>query len=243
MHSKYCAALTLIAPLTFTLLLTAPAARATPGNPSPSATILSLNVSGQATHAPDAMTASLLLQAQKAERGAAQSALNRQAATILRQLHRIAHLQVTTGYYAVNATQHGHLWQASQSITLTFNAAPNSQAAKPVLALIGQLQAKGVALQSLAGTLQPATRAATRDAAIRAAVARLHHQETALATALGLRVGHVRSISMNLGGLVMPMFHPMMLAAAAAAPPPMVQPGPVSERVDLAATIALHPAR
>ncbi len=232
----------IFAPLAFTLILAAPYARAAPARLSPSATILSLNVTGQATHAPDAMTASLLLQAQDAHRGAAQSALNRQAASILSQLHRIAHLHITTGFYAVNAAQQGHLWQASQSITLTFSAAPNSPAAKPVLALIGQLQAKGVALQSLTGTLQPATQAATRDAAIRAAVARLHHQETALADALGLRVGHLRSINMNLGGLVMPMFHPMVLAAAAA-PPPMVQPGPVSERVDLAATIALHPVR
>lgn len=230
------------APLAFSVLLAAPSAYAAPAiaPPAPTATILSLNVTGQATHAPDAMMASLLLQAQEADRGTAQSALNRQAATILAQAHRIAHLHVTTGFYAVSASHRGRVWQATQSITLTFNAAPNSPAAKPVLGFIGQLQAKGVTLQSLSGTLQPATQAATRDAAIRAAVARLHHQETALAQALNLRVGHLRSISMNLGGMVMPMFHPMLLATAESAPP-IVQPQPISERVNLAATIALHP--
>jgi uncharacterized protein YggE len=149
-------------------------------------------------------------------------------------------MKVSTGGYSVTSSQHGTVWDATQSVSLTFSAAPNSVAAKPVLNLIGQLQADGVQLQSLTGTLRPSTATATCDAAIQSAVTSLHDQETALATALNMRVGRIQSINMGIGGTVVPMMRSVMYSAPAGAPP-MVQPGNVIERVILSATVALHP--
>lgn len=219
----------------------APYAQAATAPVRPAATILSLNVSGQATHAPDAMNASLLVQTRGPDSRTAQTTLNQQMATVLQQLNQIAKLSVTTGGYSVTSSQHGTIWQATQSISLTFAAAPNSADAKPVLGLIGRLQADGVQLQSLTGTLQPTTAMATRDAAIQAAVTSLHHQETAIASALGLTVGRIRSLTLGTGGIVVPMMRNMSFAAPVGAPP-MVQPGNVTERVNLSATVALRPS-
>jgi uncharacterized protein YggE len=221
----------------------APAPSPTPTAPrstTTQATILSLNVTGQATHAPDAMSASLLLQTHGPDSRTAQINLNQQMATVLQQLAQIAKLTVTTGGYSVTSSQHGAVWDATQSVSLGFPAAPNSIAAKPVLSLIGQLQANGVQLQSLTGTLQPATAASMRDAAIRSAVKALHNRETALAAALGMQVGQIQSINMGTGGTVIPLMRAMIYSARAGAPP-MVQPGNVTERVNLSATVALHP--
>ncbi len=217
-----------------------PCARAAAVPVRPAATIVSLNVSGQATHTPDAMDASLLVQTRGPDSRTAQTNLNQQMATVLHQLNQVAKLSVTTGGYSVTSSQHGTTWEATQSISLTYAAAPNSADAKPVLNLIGQLQADGVQLQSLTGTLQPSTAMATRDAAIQAAVTSLHYQETAIAAALGLKVGRIRSLTMGIGGIVVPMMRNVMYSAPAGSPP-MVQPGNVTERVNLSATVALRP--
>ncbi len=214
---------------------------ASPASGTAKATILSLNVTGQATHAPDAMSASLLVQTHGPDSRTAQTNLNQQMASVLQQLNKVATLSVTTGGYSVTSSQHGAVWDATQSVSLSYPAAPNSAAAKPVLNLIGQLQADGVQLQSLTGTLQPTTAAATRDAAIQSAVKTLHDQETALATALGMQVGPIRSINMGIGGTIVPLMRSMIFSARPGAPP-MVQPGNVTERVNLSATVMLHPA-
>lgn len=220
---------------------TAPGSGTAKASATAKATILSLNVTGQATHAPDAMNASLLVQTHGPDSRTAQTNLNQQMASVLQQLNQIATLSVTTGGYSVTSSQHGAVWDATQSVSLGFPAAPNSEAAKPVLNLIGQLQEDGVQLQSLTGTLQPATATATRDAAIQSAVKTLHDQEIALAAALGMKVGRIQSINMGIGGSIVPLMRSMIYSARPGAPP-MVQPGNVTERVNLSATVALHPA-
>ncbi|HEX7391079.1 MAG TPA: SIMPL domain-containing protein [Acidiphilium sp.] len=224
------------------LLMAAPFAYAAPASSDAQATTLDLAVTGSASHMPDAMLARLSATATTPTAAAAQRAVNTAMAEALQEAGKIKGLTATTDEYSVNPDNAKRTeWRAQQGLTLKFDAAPNAEAAKPVLALIGRLQAKGLLLEGLSGTLSPRTEQATRDAAIGDAVSRLRSEAAATAKALGEQPGRITHLRLNVASPIRPyMRAPMMMAAAA--PAPVAQPGPVSEQVNLSATMQLQPA-
>ncbi|MDD2877198.1 MAG: SIMPL domain-containing protein [Acidiphilium sp.] len=209
--------------------------------PPPTTTALTVAVTGQAEHVPDALVATLAVERQASNRAAAQVAVNQTMASVLAACHAIKGLRATTGGYnvfPVDAKQTS--WQAQQSLILRFPASPDAVAARPALQLIGSFQAKGLVLNDISGTLSARAARQTRIAAIADAVAQMRAEAEATATALGDQVGAVIKADLT----SQTPFRPMMLATRMATAAPQVQPGPMTEQVSLSATIQLrHPAR
>ncbi|MCF3948066.1 SIMPL domain-containing protein [Acidiphilium sp. AL] len=213
-------------------------------NPTPhgsSATTIELEVTGSADHVPDAMLVRLSATASAPTAADAQRRINVTMAEALREAVRIKGLMATTDGYSVVPDNAKHTaWRAQQGLTLRFDAAPDSAAAKPVLALIGRLQTKNMLLEGLSGTLSPSVTRQTRDAAIGDAVAQLRSETAAAAKALGEQPGQITHLRLNIASPIRPFMRalPMM---AAAAPAPSAQPGPIRQEVSLSATILLEP--
>lgn len=204
-------------------------------------TELSLSVTGEASHPPDAMRASLLVSATASDAAGAQNLVNVRTKSALAALGRIKGVVATTGSYSVYpADRQRKTWLARQSISLGFPASPTAPSAKPVLVVIGQLQDEGLMLESLDGTLQPASASATRDAAIRDAVKTMNQEAAGLAKALGMSVGPIIQIGLNVGGSVSPMIQTLQMGARTASAP-VAAPADVIERVSLSAKLQLLP--
>ncbi|MHB1303500.1 MAG: SIMPL domain-containing protein [Acidiphilium sp.] len=220
------------------VLLPSGAMAAAPHGHAPTMT---LSASGHAARPPDETRAVLEADAHGASASAAQASVNRTMAAALGSAGKIAGLRATTGNYSVTPVDAKQsAWTARQTLTLRYEAAPDAAAAAPVRALIGQLQARGMLLQSLDGALSRKAERAARRQAIADAAAELHDEAAALATALDERAGPIRSVQLN-AAPIWPV-RPMMFAAKAA-PAPSAQPAPIETSVNLSATIALLPAR
>lgn len=209
---------------------------------TPAPTTLDLAVTGTASHAPDAMTATLEGSATDADPARAQAALNATMSKALHAARKMPAVTATTGSYSVQRISQRRNgadtkpWQATQRLSLRLAAAPDSPRAKAFLAMIGRLQTEGVLLQSLAGALSPAAARQTEAAAIENAVHRLRLRAGTLAKALGDTPGRIRHVALDVATPVRPMFRVMAAAAA-----PVAAPGDVSERASLRATIDLAP--
>lgn len=220
------------------MMLIAPAtseAQTKPGAAS-EATSLSLSVAGHATHAPNQTIATLVVQNENPLPSKAQAAVNQSMAKALAAAQAIHGLFATTGAYSVAQTDpKTRTWQASQTLTLTFDAAPNAIAAAPVRHLIGALQHRGLLLESIGAGLTPSALRQTRAEAITDAIGQMHSEAEAAATAMDLKIGRVRRMQINTESPI----RPMMLAMRAQAPAPAVQAGPIEETINLSATIDL----
>ena len=205
------------------------------------ATTLDLSVTGKAYNPANALDAELTARTSAASAGKAQAGLNQMVASALRKAHAVKGVTVTTAGYNVSPVYPKRtMWEARQSLSLTMQAAPESQAAQPMLALLGQLQQNGLMLESLQGTLTALARHQAEQAAIQDAVKRLKAQAAAVAGALGDQPGEITHLRLNLGA---PAFQPMMRApmameaAAMQASPPSVSPAPLAEQATLTATV------
>jgi len=107
-------------------------------------------------------------------------------------------------------------------------------------ALVGQLQQKGLLLNSLNGDLSAKAQEAAQQGAIDDAIRQIQSQAQAVAATLNEQVGKIQSLSVNVN---MPgpvsRVGPMMLMAAAA--PPQAAPAQVTVQANVSATIALTP--
>ncbi|GBR77222.1 hypothetical protein AA700_0727 [Acidiphilium acidophilum DSM 700] len=209
--------------------------RAAPSTPPP--TQLSLAVTGHADHAPDQMLATLTVESQSPSPAKAQADVNRRMAALLAGARALKGLRATTGSYSVEPTdQKRTRWRAEQTATLTFDAAPDTAAAAPVRKLIGTFQHDGILLDSIGAGLSEAALRQTRSAAIADAVGQMRAEARAAATALGATVGPVTHMQIATRSPIRPM---MMMATRAAPSGPQVQAGPISEEINLSATITL----
>jgi uncharacterized protein len=139
--------------------------------------------------------------------------------------HRAQGLQDSTGFYRVwHVTEPHDQWQATQSLQLR-----GSDGAS-LLALVGALQAKGLATDSIGWQLSDPLVTRTRDAAIRQALAALRGKAEAAATVLGLHFDHFQSVSVEPENPGPPMPRAMAMAAAAA-------PTVLSEDIQVSATV------
>jgi uncharacterized protein YggE len=227
-----------IATAFMSMMLIVPAtsrAQTKPGAAS-EATSLSLSVTGHATHVPNQTIATLIVQDESRSPSKAQAAVNQSMAKALTAAQAIHGLSATTGAYSVAQTDpKTRTWQASQTLTLTFDAAPNAIAAAPVRHLIGALQHRGLLLESIGAGLTPSALRQTRAEAITDAIGQMHGEAEAAATAMDLKIGRVRRMQINTETPI----RPMMLAMRAQSPPPAIQAGPIEATINLSATIDL----
>jgi predicted secreted protein len=205
------------------------------------ATTLDLSVTGKATCSADALDAQLTARTSAASAAKAQAGLNQLVASALRKTHAVKGVTaITSGYDVAPVYPKQTMWEARQNLRLTLRAAPESQAAQPMLALLGQLQQNGLMLESLQGRLTAAARQQAEQAAIQDAVKRLKAQAAAVAKALGDQPGEITHLRLNLAA---PLFRPMirapmaMGAAAMQAAPPSINSAPVTEQATLSGTV------
>lgn len=210
------------------------------GHPAPPrGTILTLSVTGDAASPPDRTVATLSTRQQAPTAAAAQLATNRAMKTALADAGAIKGMSATTGSYSVFPTDpNQHIWQAQQTLVLTLTAAPGTPAARPMRRLIGDLQAKGMLLDDIAGTLSTDAARRTRARAIADAVRQMQAEAKETADALGLHVDQVTAVQLA----TQAPFRPMIMAARIAGASPQAQPGPIDQRITLSATIRLGPA-
>ncbi len=206
----------------------------------PSATTeLTLSVTGQASHAPDAVVATMAAQASAKTAAAAQSAVNRTMAAALAAAKPIKALHATTGAYEVYPVDPKQAaWHASQTIDLRLTAPPGSDQAKQLRQLVGMFQAKGMVLESIGATLSQSAARETRAEAIKDAVNQMRAEADATAESLG---DHVIAIT-KLALTTQSPFRPVMMAARMTAAAPQMQSGPMTERINLSATVTLRAA-
>ncbi len=187
---------------------------------------------------PDEAIADLTVQIYAPQAAAAQAAVNRLMEAALSAARRAPEITATTGSYdvATSSDAQGHVTQyaASQILHLTGPA----QDGRPAIAftdLIGRLQAQGLQLNTLSADLSQAGQQHAEDEAIQAALRRLHAEAALIASSLGEKTGAIKTLTVGEAGPVMP-FPGRMMAMA-----PSDQPGPVTVRESISATIDLSP--
>lgn len=199
-------------------------------------TTLSLSATGSVAAVPDEMEASLTAQGSAATAATAQDTVNRLMAASLASARKINGVTATTAAYNVFQTQTGY--QASQTLNLTMPA-PGGLPPPAFTNLIGQLQQKGLQLNSLDGQLSAAAADSASQAATTDALHRLRAEANAIAATLGDKPGEIKTVTIDPGdsGPVMPGCAMALQAAA----PPQSAPGPVTIQVTVEATISLTP--
>ncbi|MCW8307150.1 SIMPL domain-containing protein [Acidiphilium sp. PA] len=203
------------------------------------ATELTLSVTGQASHKPDVMVATMAAQATAKTAAAAQSAVNRAVAAALAATNAIKALRATTGGYEVYpADPKQAAWHASQTIDLRLATSPGSDHAKDLRRMIGMLQAKGMTLESIGATLSQSAARKTRAAAIKDAVAQMRAEADATAKSLGDHVSAITKLSLT----TQSPFRPVMMAARIQSAAPQMRSGPITEQINLSATVTLRAA-
>jgi uncharacterized protein YggE len=206
-------------------------------------TVLNLSANGSNSVAPDRITAALAAQFSAPEAARAQDQVNRAMAQVLAAAKAVSGVTAATGDYSVyQNTPDGSqkpVYQASQNVTLVM-AAPGGTPPAAFTALVGQLQQKGLLLNSLDGDLSTKAQEAAQQGAIDDAIRQIQAQAQAVATLLGEHVGKIQTLNVNINtpGPVAFAVPKMMMAAAA---PPQAAPGPVSVQANVNATITLTP--
>ena len=199
--------------------------------PADAETLLRLSQQAQVMVRPDTLGASLRIEADAAAASAAQAQVNQQTARALELAKQAPHVVATTGSYNVwHATQPADRWHAVQSVELRGTDGP------AMLALVGQLQGQGMAVQQLAWRLSPEASRKALSEATATALKALRARADEAAGILGLRFLEFREVRLD-GNPPPPRILPMMAMAAAPmakpAPPPVAQ----SEDITIEATV------
>lgn len=202
------------------------------------ATTLDLSVTGTASRPPDMIEAVLTARTEAATPAEAQAALNRMVAGALHDIHGVTGVTATTSRYDVSPVYPKQTtWEARQNLDLAMQAAPESKAAKPMLALVARMQASGLTLANLTGTLSASAKRQTMGEAIVNAVKRLREQADIVAGSLGDQVSGITKLSLNAAAPILPLLRAAPMAMAGA--PPSISPASVTEHVTLSGTVTL----
>jgi predicted secreted protein len=195
--------------------------------PAVADTILHLDDTETVLAHPDELVATLRVEAIADNAAAAQQAVNRAMAAALTAAGQVAGVTAATqGYTAWQATR-PQRWQASQTLMLRSHDGPT------LLALVGELQQKGLAMSDLSWQLSPEASRAARDQAMRNALSALRGRAEEAAGLLGLRFEAFQRVSIATPQ-PMPIMPRAMMAMAAAAPTP---PSAQAEDVPVSATV------
>lgn len=208
------------------LLAAAPGSRAD--------TLLDLSDTATISAQPDEITASLRAEAAAPTPAAAQAAVNRMMARALGAAHQSQDVAAKTGGYSAWMTEAARPgppagWHASQGLKLTGHDGAT------MLALVGGLQAEGLAVQSLQWRLSPEAERTARAAALRQAIGGLRARAEEAAGLLNLRFASFRTVRLNPEP---PHILPMGMRAAMA-PAPSVEQGPIEVSATVTAEAVL----
>jgi predicted secreted protein len=187
---------------------------------------------------PDELAADLAAEASAATPQDAQARVNAAITAALAMVRGTAGVTVATGRYSVwqvrepphpGRTAAQPTWQASQGLML------HSADGSATLALVGRLQAQGLAVQRLGWQVSDAASHRARDEARRRALGGLRARAEAAAQLLGLRFEEFRSVDLNPSSAPGPMPRALMAAA-------MPGPSAVAEAVPESATVTAEAA-
>jgi predicted secreted protein len=200
-------------------------------------TRLSLSEAATVSVAPDELSAALRAEATAPTAAEAQRAVNAAMADALARAKQVPGITAATGGYGVyrDASTRPERWQASQTLAL------RSTDGAALLALVGALQQKGLAVGDLHWQLSDDAARRAQAEAMRRAVAALRARVDEAAGLLGLRF--VRFVSVQLQ--TPPQFRPQMRGMAMAASAPAPAPAPPSaeaEDIPVTATVSAEAA-
>jgi predicted secreted protein len=189
--------------------------------PAAADTILHLAETATVTVPPDELDATLRVEAMARSAAEAQAQVNGAMQAALQQAHQVTGVTVSTGSYAAWQTgntpqERAKHWQVSQTLNLT------SHDGVALLALVGRLQERGLAVGNLAWRLSREAEKNARQAATKQALAALRDRISDAADLLGLRFAQFKEVRLDgTGAFPVPRMAPamMMTAAPGAAPP------------------------
>lgn len=195
-------------------------------------TILHLSVTASVTVMPDELVAQLTAQADAASAGAAQAQVNDMVSKALAAAKPLAGVLASTTQYSVwHQTDPKVVWHASQGVAL------RSHNGARLLALVGQLQAAGLAVGDLSWQLSPALADKSYEQAMAKAIDKLTARTDAAAALLHLRARGFTQVTLGDDSSEpgpRPMLRMMAAAAPMAAPPPSAQ----ADLVTVSATVS-----
>ena len=203
------------------------------------ATVLRLSATASVAVAPDLLIARLSVSARAPDAAAAAAQVNRAMTAALAAARAVAQVRAATEGYA--SWQHppggpgGAFWQANQALML------QSHDPGPLLALVGRLQARGLAVNGLDWSLSAKLRARARAQATAQALRALRARAEAAAAVLGLHFGAFRSVQLGAPPQIMP--RPLFAGAALPAAPPAVAAQDISVSATVSAAATLLPGR
>jgi uncharacterized protein YggE len=211
--------------------------------PAVAQTALSLSAQGSVVVAPDEVVASLSVQVNAKRAPEAAALVNAAMAKALTAARAVVGGTAATADYQQSSTndENGHVtgYTASQTLNLTMPA-PGGVPPAGFTALVGDLQAEGLLLNSLDGALSDAGQRQARAAAITDAVRRLQADAGTVAAALGDKVQGIKTLRLDMDNPP-PIVPGRMMMAAIAAPPPQAAPGPVTVSASVTGEVALGP--
>jgi predicted secreted protein len=196
-------------------------------------TVLRLTETASISVPPDELASSLRAEALAAKAAEAQARVNALAAEAVAAARKVPGVAVSTGAYTVwrvgpTDRDRTERWQAVQSINIS------GRDGAAVLALIGQLQERGLAASGLSWRLSRDAARAARQDATRLALEGLRRRALEAAETLDLKFDRFASIGLNAEPPIprpAPMLARAATAAAEAPPPPVAAP----ENVDVSA--------
>ena len=192
-------------------------------------TTLSLSETATVMAPPDELAATLRAEAVASTAAGAQKQVNAAMDDALTQARAAAGVVAGTGDYGVSRDTGAkpERWQASQTLSL------HGKDGAVLLALVGALQAKGLAIGDLHWQLSDETARKAQAEAMRRAISALRARAEEAAGLLDLRFVQFVSVRLDTPPAVRPMVRSMAAAAPAAATPPSA----VAEDVPVSATV------
>lgn len=166
---------------------------------------------------PDELAASIRAEAVAPSPTDAERRVNALIADALKRAHQVSGVTVSTGNYSVwrigptpqDHQDHTERWQATQTIAL------HGHDGAPLLALVGELQQKGLALSQLGWQLSDEAGRAARQQALAAALKALRGRAETAAELIGLQFDQFKEVRLDTPRP--PPMPRMMMAAPASA--------------------------
>ena len=203
--------------------------------PSATETVLHLSATGSVLTSPGQLVADLVAEATSPSTAIAQRRVNALIGNGLAATRAVAGVDARAIGYSVFPDDDKHVsWTAQQTLELHGSDGP------ALLDLAGRLQQEGLAAASLDWQLSPALHRQTHEEATTAALKDLQARAASAAATLGLKVDHLRDVTLDT-----PEFQPrrpfgMMAMAARAAPLPQATAALEDVTADVSADVALR---
>lgn len=200
--------------------------------PAPVPTILRLSETATVPAHPDELAASVRAEAVAPSPADAQQRVNALIGDALKRAHQVSGVTVSTGNYSVwrigpTPQDRTERWQATQTIAL------HGRDGAPLLALVGELQQKGLALSQLGWQLSDEASRTARQQALAAALKALRGRADAAAELIGLQFDQFKEVRLD---TPRPPPMPRMMMAAPAQAKTFAPPNAEAEDETVSAT-------